>query len=172
MDIAKQSNSTSQTENKTETLKIEPSKIIDLIISKQTQYYTLWAVYTAVQFAAGNYGSNQRLSMAAGLAVFIGVWTFNLGHLGFVLRCVDQLDKLSRVLTAALNQEQAKYQDELQSAFADIKEGGLFWEFRKRENQERSYLMNTVVHLVIDTCASVALLTRVQWIWSMAGGGD
>jgi hypothetical protein len=32
--------------------KIESPKILDLIVSKQTQYYTLWGVYTAVQFAA------------------------------------------------------------------------------------------------------------------------
>ena len=47
--------------------KIEPSKIIDLIVSKQTHYYSLWAVYTAVQFAAGSYGSTQKLSLGRGL---------------------------------------------------------------------------------------------------------
>ncbi|HKA72822.1 MAG TPA: hypothetical protein VKE26_13505 [Xanthobacteraceae bacterium] len=40
---------------------IEPSKILDLTISKQTQYYTLWGVYTVVQFATANYGSGAPL---------------------------------------------------------------------------------------------------------------
>jgi hypothetical protein len=147
-----------------EAFKVEPSRVIDLTISKQTQYYTLWAVYTAVQFAAGSYGSNQPLTMTAGLAVLVGVWMFNLGHLGFVLRCVEQLDKLGCALTAALNGEQAKYQTELGNAVGDMREGGFFWQFHKRQGQTRSYLLNTTVHLVIDTCASVALLTRVKWI--------
>ena len=41
--------------------KIEPTKILDLVISKQTHYYSLWAVYTAVQFAAASFGLGQRL---------------------------------------------------------------------------------------------------------------
>lgn len=39
--------------------KIEPAKVIDLIISKQTQYYSLWAVYTAVQFATAGFGNSR-----------------------------------------------------------------------------------------------------------------
>jgi hypothetical protein len=65
--------------------KIESPKILDLIVSKQTQYYTLWGVYTAVQFAAGSFQSGGKLSLGVGLAVLCGVWAFNLGHLGFVL---------------------------------------------------------------------------------------
>jgi hypothetical protein len=150
-------------ENKTDTFTIEPSKVIDLIISKQTQYYTLWGVYTAVQFAAGSYGSNQSLRIRTALAVFAGVWAFNLGHLGFVLRCVEQLDQLGRALTAALDNQQALYQERLHGAFGDMREGGFFWQFRERKGQTRSYLLNTAVHLAIDICASVALLSRVQW---------
>jgi hypothetical protein len=163
---------TSSSGHRTALFKIEPSRLVDLIISKQTQYYTLWAVYTAVQFAAGNYGSNQRLPLSAGLAVLVGVWTFNLGHLGFVLRCVEQINKLSRALTAALQGRPQQYRDELAHAFEDMREGGLFWEFRKQKGERRSYLMNTSVHLIIDICASVALLTRVQGIWPVAMGGD
>jgi len=88
---------------------IEPSKIIDLIVSKQTQYYTLWGVYTAVQFAAGSYGYGHRLPLGVALAVFFGVWAFNFGHLGFVLRCVAQLNKLTIVLNAAIEENKNKY---------------------------------------------------------------
>jgi hypothetical protein len=70
--------------------KIELPKIIDLIVSKQTQYYTLWGVYTAVQFAAGSYGYSHPVPLGVGLAVFFGVWAFNFGHLSFLLRCADQ----------------------------------------------------------------------------------
>ncbi len=74
--------------------KVELPTIIDLIVSQQNQYYTLWGVYTVVQFAAGSYGYGQPLSLELGLAVFFGVWAFNLGHLSFLLSCADQLDKL------------------------------------------------------------------------------
>jgi hypothetical protein len=173
MDVAKPPNPTSVTEEKTVLFKIEPSKIIDLIISKQTQYYTLWAVYTAVQFAAGNYGSNQPLSLIAGLAVLAGVWIFNLGHLGFVLQCVDQLNRLSRALSIALRDaqaedqkksQQAEYQKALRDAFEEMHEGSLFWNYFRRAEQGRSYITNTLVHLGIDVCASIALLIRVKWI--------
>jgi hypothetical protein len=143
---------------------IDPSKIIDLITSKQTQYYTLWAVYTAVQFAAGNYGSSQELSHATVLVVLVGVWMFNLGHLSFVLQCVDQLSRLDGVLNAALHGGQARYREELRSAFDNMEGGFRFLHFPKRGMQRISYLKNTAVHLVIDICASLALLTRVHWI--------
>jgi hypothetical protein len=45
-----------------------------------------------------------------------------------------------------------------------MREGGLFWHFLKRAEEGRSYITNTLVHLGIDVCASIALLIRVQWI--------
>jgi len=146
-------------------LDIAPSKIVDLMINKQTQYYTLWAVYTAVQFAAAAYGLSTNLSLATALAVLVGVWTFNLGHLGFVLRCVNQVNLLTHVLDAALRSP-CTYEERLRRAVENIKEGALFWSFLKR-GEPRSYLGNTTVHLVIDTCASVALLTRVPSVSNM-----
>jgi hypothetical protein len=146
-------------------LKIDPPKIIDLIISKQTQYYTLWGVYTAVQFAAGSFGYSSPLPLGVGLAVLFGVWAFNLGHLGFVLQCVDQLNKLSVVMNAALKGDNNKYQSSLLDAFKGMQEGILFWKLFTRGNHLRSYRMNSFVHFFIDSCASVALLIRVDNPW-------
>src|SRR4051794_1230497 len=77
---------------------LEPSKILDIIGTKQTQYYALWAVYTAVQFSAATYGIGKTLSWSVAIAVLAGFWIFNLGHLGFVLQCVRQLDRLQQLL--------------------------------------------------------------------------
>lgn len=146
--------------------KIEPSKIVDLIISKQMQYYTLWGVYTAVQFAAGGFGfSVKPLPLAVGLAVLLGVWAFNLGHLGFVLRCVDQLNKLTAVLNAAIEDKKPKYELELKAAFENMLEGSHFWHFLGRSGHPRSYGWNIFVHFWIDVCASAALLVRVDSPW-------
>jgi hypothetical protein len=54
-------------------LKIETAKIVDLIVAKQTHFYSLWAVYTAVQFTAGSYGMGQSISFTAAIAVLAGV---------------------------------------------------------------------------------------------------
>ena len=55
------------------------SKLLDLLIGKQTQFYTLWGVYTAVQFTAGGLGSKDTLSPGVAYAVIAGVWAFNFG---------------------------------------------------------------------------------------------
>jgi hypothetical protein len=145
--------------------KIKPSKILDLIISTQTQYYTLWAVYTAVQFAAGGHGYGYSLPLGVGLAVLFGVWAFNLGHLGFVLQCVAQLDKLSIALNAALQGKEEDYESAVKCALEGMHEGEMFWKFLKRRRGLRSYRMNCFVHFFIDTCASVALLIRINNPW-------
>jgi hypothetical protein len=144
--------------------KIEPSKIIDLIVSKQTQYYTLWAVYTAVQFAAGSFALNlSPVPLWVGLFVFFGVWAFNFGHLGFVLQCVSQLEKLSEVLKFVLQNKKEQYISELNVAFEKMEEGAYFWHFLGSGEHLRSYRMNMFVHFFIDTCASAALLFRLDW---------
>ena len=147
--------------------KIEPSKILDLIVSKQTQYYTLWGVYTAVQFAAGGFQSGGRLSLGIGLAVLCGVWAFNFGHLGFVLRCVDQLHRLGAVLNTVSDGNEVSYKNSLSDAFRDMSEGGvfLFWRYYKRGPHRGSYIRNSFVHVFIDTCASVVLLFRIDNPW-------
>ena len=154
--------------------KIEVSKVIDLIVSKQTQYYTLWGVYTAVQFAVGGYGYGRPLPLGVGLAVLLGVWAFNFGHLSFVLECVAQLNKLGDALKAAVDNEpndqsklqKASYQSALQKALEEMQKGGWFWRHFKREEKHlKSYVMNSFVHFLIDICASLALLIRVDNPW-------
>jgi hypothetical protein len=147
--------------------KIDSPKILDLIVGKQTQLYTLWGVYTVVQFAAGGFQSDRRLSLGVGLAVLCGVWAFNLGHLGFVLRCIDQLHKLGEVLKTALHGDKEAYEKSLSDAFPDMSEGGeFFWRYYKRGRRPRgSYIINSVTHGFIDICASVALLIRIDNPW-------
>src|SRR2546423_9462511 len=103
-------------------LTIEPPKIVDLIISKQTQYYTLWGVYTAVQFTAGSYGYGHKVPLGGGLAVVFCVGAVNFWHLRFVLQCVSQLDKLKSVLRAALN-DPPPYETTLPPALHHTPEG-------------------------------------------------
>jgi hypothetical protein len=145
--------------------KIEPPKIVDLIISKQTQYYTLWAVYTAVQFAAGGFGyGGKALPLGVAVAVLLGVWAFNFGHLGFVLQCISDLDKLTDVLKKAVDGKSAAYNNALKTAFTDMGEARYFWQL-PAGTRHRSYAMNIFVHLWIDTCASIALLIRIDNPW-------
>jgi hypothetical protein len=141
--------------------KIDVPKVIDIFISRQTQYYTLWGVYTVVQFTAGSFGYSRPLvGPWLALAVLIGVWIFNFGHLGFVLTCVDQLDKLSYGLNAAFRGDKNKYESSTLSAFKDMQVAILPWKLWTRS---RSFLMNSAVHLSIDICASIALLIRVDY---------
>lgn len=142
--------------------KVELPQIIDLIVNKQTQYYSLWAVYTAVQFAAGSYGYGHPLSLGLGIAVFIGVWAFNIGHLSFLLRCADQLDNLKDILLAALENDTKKYLDTLRKTFKKISEVGLPENYKGCYTW--TYFMNrtTYVHLLIDTCATAALVLRID----------
>jgi hypothetical protein len=121
----------------------------------------LWGVYTAVQFAAAGFGYGHPLPLGVGLAVFFGVWAFNLGHLGFVLQCMAQLNRLSVVMDAVLRHNKETYQTALHHAFRDIGEGIFFWKLVRGEHG-RSYRMNIFVHFFIDICASAALLSRVD----------
>lgn len=142
---------------------IDPPKVLDLIINKQTQYYTLWGVYTVVQLTAGSFGdSSKPLSPWVGLAVLFGVWTFNFGHLGFVLTSVDQLNKLSVVMNAALGGDKKEYQCSLR-AFKNMQDGILPWKLWLQSSDMRSYRMNSGVHLFIDTMATLAMLFRVDY---------
>jgi hypothetical protein len=146
---------------------IEVPTIVTLIVSKQTQYYTLWGGYTAVQFTAGSFGyaSDHRLPLGIGLVVLCGVWAFNLGHLGFVLQCINQLNKLSAVLNAALAGKESEYRESLKFALGDMQAGAWFWRFYKRGKHLISYVTNSFVHFLIDVCASAALLIRVDSPW-------
>jgi hypothetical protein len=149
-------------------LKIETSKIVDLIVAKQTHFYSLWAVYTAVQFTAGSYGMGQSISFAAAIAVLAGVWAFNFGHLGFVLQCITQLQALREVLKAAGTNDKVAYEEALKQAINQMEEGGIFLGYYFRKSPKSSYFMNSFVHFFIDTCASIALLIRVDNPWLKA----
>jgi hypothetical protein len=150
-------------------LKIESSKIVDLIVAKQTHFYSLWAVYTAVQFTAGSYGMGQTISLAAAIAVLAGVWAFNFGHLGFVLQCITQLKALREVLRAAGTNDKVAYEEALKQAINQMEEGGIFLGYYFRKGPPKSScFMNSFVHFFIDTCASIALLIRVDNPWLKA----
>jgi hypothetical protein len=153
-------------------LKVEASKIIDLIVSKQNQYYALWAGYTAVQFTAASFGGTDGPTLWVAVAVLCGVWAFNLGHLGFVLQCAAQLDKLGVALKAAIDDNRAAYDAAVRSAFENVKEGDLFWDRVRERAHTRNYKMNCFVHLFIDVCASVALILRINsdYIRSLRAG--
>jgi hypothetical protein len=143
-----------------ELISLEPGKILDLIGAKQTQYYALWAVYTAVQFSAATYGVGRTLSWPVALAVLFGVWTFNFGHLGFVLQCVKQLNHLQRLLLLSISAERSAYHTEVEKFYRSISESTFFWKLRHAPSENRSYFWNSTVHILIDVCASLALMLR------------
>ena len=145
--------------------KIEVSKILDLTISKQTHYYTLWGGYTAVQFATGTFGLGHPLAPGLGFAVLFAVWAFNFGHLGFVLQCIDQLNKLDDALRAALVDDRQRYEDAIRSAFTDIHEGVFFWKRIGAATGVRSYRWNIFIHFFIDTGASLSIIMRLDNCW-------
>lgn len=137
---------------------IDLGKILDLIGTKQTQYYALWAVYTAVQFSAGSYGMGREISYSLALVVLAGVWAFNLGHLSFVLHCVRQLYRLEHLLKIVITPGKPLYQEELRRFIDSVGETIFLW--RQRPEYAKSYFWNIFVHLFIDICASLALLLR------------
>jgi hypothetical protein len=139
---------------------IELGKILDLIGTKQTQYYALWAVYTAVQFSAANYGMGREVSYSLALFVLAGFWVFNLGHLGFVLQCVRQLDRLKLLLKASVTAGKPGYSEAFRKFVDNIGETDFFWKWHAEYAGGRSYFWNAFVHLFIDVCASAALLVR------------
>jgi hypothetical protein len=147
--------------------KIEPPKILDLIINKQTQYYALWTVYTVAQFAAANFGTGQgRLPSFVVLAVLLGFWAFNIGHLGFVLECFAQLNRLKSVLNAVLHEDPEEYEKEVRLALSNSGVVRPFWRLPSKADNRKGYIQNIAVHFFIDTCASAALLARIHDPWS------
>ena len=100
------------------------------------------------------------LSWSVALAVLLGFWTFNLGHLGFVLQCVRQLDRLQRLLLLSVSADRDLYDAEVKGFFHAISESSFFWEVRRETPESRSYFWNFTVHILIDVCASLALMLR------------
>jgi hypothetical protein len=111
---------------------IELGKILDLIGTKQTQYYALWAVYTAVQFSAANYGMGHEVSYSLALSVLAGFWAFNFGHLGFVLQCVRQLDRLKLLLKASVTAGKPGYSEAFREFVDNIGETDFFLEMARK----------------------------------------
>src|SRR5215467_5360742 len=99
---------------------IEPSKVIDIISTKQTQYYVLWAGYATVQFTASSFGTKELLTRHLVYAVLAGVWMFNIGHLGFVLRCIAQINQLTDALRAALENNRTAFEAAVRFALQDM----------------------------------------------------
>jgi hypothetical protein len=136
------------------------SKLLDLLMGKQTHFYTLWVVYTAVQLAAGGFGSRDTLSPGVVYAVIAGVWAFNFGHLGFVLSCVRQISLLRQALSHKLAGHTAEYIQVSRNAIGNMNEADFFWRFYGDKEDRSKYIMNTLTHFFIDGCASLALLFR------------
>jgi hypothetical protein len=145
--------------------KVDVSTVVTLIQTKQTEYFALWAVYTAVEFAAGSYGYGYSVPLVVGLAVLLGVWAFNLGHLCFVLGCVAQLNRLKIVLDAAVHENKQEFFSSLKVVLGKMQEDSLVSRLSDPGHPKRGYLMNSFVHLFIDSCASAALLARVDNPW-------
>src|SRR5580704_695360 len=105
---------------------IKPSKVLDLISTKQTHYYVLWAGYATVQFTAASFGTKDTFSHPLVYAVLAGVWMFNVGHLGFVLQCVAQLNKLRNALDATLSYDVSRFEKAVRVVLADTGVGLFF----------------------------------------------
>src|SRR5690349_7270236 len=105
---------------------IEPSHVAALMATKQTQFYTLWVVFAAVQVALAGFGLGQTTPMSpyVVVAVLIGFWAFNLGHLGFVLASQAQADRLRNALRIALTAGHSpdKYEEAVREALLDTPE--------------------------------------------------
>ena len=142
-------------------VKLDVGKLIDTVANRQTQYYTLWGFYTVVEFSAGGFGSPDKLTFETAIAVLCGVWVFNVGHLAFVLACVAQLNLLARALAAALNGDVNRERLAI-DAFLQNSTGLYIWAYWGDKAIRKSFITNSLVHVSIDICASVALMLRVS----------
>jgi hypothetical protein len=140
---------------------IDAGKILDTILNRQNQYYTLWGFYTVVQFSAAGFGAPQTLSFEVGFFILVGVWAFNLGHLAFVWACVAQLNRLRSALDAAIKSDPDQRQL-LAEAVARMSTADFFWQYWDEKNTRQGFLINSFVHLLIDCCASGALIFRMS----------
>lgn len=142
---------------------IEPSNIATLMGTKQTQFYSLWVVFAAVQLAIAGFGQVEQMNPYVVVAALVGFWAFNLGHLGFVLACQAQADRLRDALRIALTEGQSpKYDKAVQDALLDAPEALLFWRSAPPTIDSTVYRRSRLVHLLIDICASGAFLLRIS----------
>lgn len=147
--------------------KIEIKDILSYITTKQTQYFSLWAVYTAVQFSAGSFGFNlkEHLSYSLAMAAVLAVWVFNIGHLEFVLQCSQQLH-MSGVALQHMLDDSAEGEDKtlnvIRESLQNAGSAGFTLPILRSRCSIFSLFINTFVHLFIDLRATVAILTRLD----------
>jgi hypothetical protein len=72
------------------------------------------------------------------------------------------------VLKAAATNDKVAYEEALKQAINQMKEGGIFLGYYFGKDRKSSYFMNSFVYSFIDTCASIALLIRVDNPWLKA----
>lgn len=145
--------------------KFEPPKVIDLLLSKQTQYFSLWLVYPAVQFAAGTFGFSYAdgVPWKIALAAIVAVWIFNIGHLTLVMQRAQEIERLSAVSDSILRDDKEGYLQNLSVAIDYLAKRKAVWPFWSKGDSFNSYLKNSFVHLSIDLCATAAILFRISW---------
>ena len=134
--------------------------MIDCLSNRQSQYYTLWGFYTVVQFSAGELGPTETLHINTVCAVLISVWVFNIGHLTFLLSCMAQINRLNAALNAVLSGNEIGQQlvrDAIvRTSVADALSTDLNDKFARH-----GFEIIIVTHIVIDVCASLALIFRL-----------
>jgi hypothetical protein len=142
-------------------LKISEVKITDVIngyFTKEGQYFQLWMAYTAVKFAEGTFGSSSgQLSLHTAGWIIAGVWLFNAGHLYFIIDCL-------RVMKSLQSGIQGLAQKLPESNFKQASiaiSGGELDVAKKDQRKFISYTGNILTHLLIDCCATAAILSRI-----------
>jgi len=97
-----------------------------------------------------------------GYAVLLGVWAFNLGHLSMIRGCIAQIEILKEEV--AKNQAATKTGNgaNLLQVLSAEKKHSIAKLIGIPDVFGRGYFISTLIHLFIDGCASVALLSRVK----------
>jgi hypothetical protein len=140
---------------------------VNLVFQKESQIQALWAVYTAVQFTYGGFGLSQyhdaiKMPFLLGAAITLGVWAFDIGHLSMILQCIKQKMAIENEIAG-----DAQLGDDEKQSIARMIDGN------EEDMVDRIYdrlfgwakpaSIATFVHILIDCCASMALLLRVNW---------
>jgi hypothetical protein len=141
------------------------SSVVGLLFQKEGQLQALWAVYTAVQLAEGDFGlseyhDNEGMPLKLGLSVLLGVWAFNFGHMSLILSCIRQNERLEEEIRNNPEIEEREKTGILRIYSVE----GISWRGPLRRLFSNRIRAAVLVHLFIDVCASVALMSRsVEW---------
>lgn len=141
-----------QTKIEDEIASVKPYGLADAtgLFSQQTSIMNgLWAVYGAVTFAIAGFGiSSPTMTWGTALVVTIGFWVFTLSHLALIRQTLTILGavrgEIDEILT---NKPSFRFHRTLRSV---VQANNPLW-------------ISTVVHLMIDLCATGALLSRLRW---------